>query len=87
MRRELDVSEEQVVRDLREALGIPDPADVWEHDSNTFTISDLKKLCNISDTSARRAVAEALEKGTMVEGQVHSATGHYVAAYRMVHDE
>jgi len=86
VRHELDVDEGQVLEDLRKALGVPNPDDVWAHTSETWTIRELCKMLGVSDATARRSVAEALDSGTMVEGQVHSSRGHYVTAYRLAED-
>ena len=82
MRHKLDVNEEQIREGWRQALGIPE--NVWAHDERTKTIGDLCEEWDIGDQAARERVADALEKGLLVEGYVRGERGHFLQAYRLV---
>jgi len=77
---ELDVTEAEALEDLREALGIPD---AWEHDAQTWTLSELADRLGIGRSAAYGRIEKALRAGTLVEGQVKSERGHFVRAFRL----
>lgn len=80
----IDVTEAEALEALREALGIPASEDVWEHvPGRVWTVRQLAEKFDVSEATARRQVAEALENGSMEEGLIHSDRGHYVSAFRL----
>lgn len=81
MKHELDVDTEQMMDDLRTAMGIPEV--VWTHDSKTWTIRDLMDKFGLGDHATRMRAEEAVEGGRFVEGVVRSDRGHYITAYRL----
>lgn len=78
---ELDVTADEALADLRDALGLPE--DVWEHDDRTWTKRELCDVLGIGRSAVDGRVEAALKAGTLVEGRVKGERGHWLRAFRL----
>jgi hypothetical protein len=87
VKHELDVTEEQMLDDLREALGLPKSEEVWDHTESEWTINELRDILGLGDAATRDRAWRAVEEGAMESGKVQISRGHFVDAFRLARRE